>query len=46
MEPKNKDALAFFRAHPDAKYWYSSSTLRVPNPRFFNRPDYKADPWP
>lgn len=42
----NTLAEKFFRENPDAEYWYYSDHLRVPNPRFARRPDYKAAPWP
>lgn len=46
MIPRNDDALEFFAKNPERKYWYWTPTLRVPNPEFYNRPDYQPDPWP
>jgi hypothetical protein len=42
----NADAKKFFEEHPAARYWYYSAGLRVPNPVFYRRLDYRPDPWP
>ena len=42
----NKNAAEFFRENPNAKYWYYSASLRVPNPALRKRPDWVPEPWP
>lgn len=42
----NSLAKQHFAEHPEARYWYYSANLRVPNPRIARDPRYTPDPWP
>lgn len=46
MTTLNPHAHQYFQDNPEARYWYYSANIRIPNPKVRKDPHYKPDPWP
>lgn len=43
----NPHAKKYFENNPDARYWYFTHSIRIPNPKYRRDPLWAPDPhWP